>query len=482
MLGEYCTFEYPDVDRLAHIMRNGYRVKVVSITGRETSTQIDISPELHMAIRQYLAHAKLSKKGIWRVGVNYTAEGQGRRFVTAGLQKLSNAIRCQVANDYIDVDFSNCGYHLMRDLMAQYGLACPWISYYIDNRKECLSGARGGGISPKEQFIATLNGSTIHTGSDVLVGIQAEILILHNYLDGKAPYAEYVRGKVADAQKELGMTPEQAVSYLDRMATTMKSAKFNALHSKIDYEGAMISRQYMASYVANLTYKMEAVCLEALISAVKKQLRAPNLSVVRVFDGAMFHKVDGNKLDLRAIEASILKSTGHDMKVAIKPMVDPAVKLDNYPRFTGLTAEEFEGVSHLELDEFPCVYPGLPIEMTATIHLDKENRVTNNEALKFIRLITEDGQRYFELSRVNGAIVKILDQTMRRCARPAFCITNHKSQGRTIEGSMAVHQYYQKKECGQWTVTPRWRYTALTRARDPEQVYVVAIYGWCGGR
>ena len=51
-----------------------------------------------------------------------------REFAEYGLQGLPSDVRNQIASkDYIDVDFNNCGFRLMRDMMKSAGLPCPNI-------------------------------------------------------------------------------------------------------------------------------------------------------------------------------------------------------------------------------------------------------------------------------------------------------------------------------------------------------------------
>ena len=455
-LDRICTeesdqLEFIDADLLADILRRG------------------VNDRNSLAIRKILARARKDDQGRWTVPVKYSQIDQGRCVTNHGLQSLPREYRGVVAQGYTDVDFVNCGYYIMRGLMRGLGLPCPAIEHYIANRDACLREL--GGLDSKKQFIAVLNGATPHGACATLHSISGEVRALYDRIEHTEKYIAHTEMCVAREQKKQGMTAGQTIAHLEQMRLYARPDTYEDKRACLSLEGALAKRRYMASYVSNKCFQVESRLLDSLISTVRAKLnRKP--AVVKMFDGCMFHDTTVDELDLPAIEQAILRDTGYPMRLKIKPLRDERYHLAvPESSFVGLTTQEMEGVDAM-LDEYPAVYPGLPIEMTASVNVG-EARLTNNQALSFVRLEVKDDMRYFILADVGGVEHALAEKQARMCSRPAFCITAHKSQGRTLAGAVAIHQFMEKKDNGDWLVEPEWRYVALTRSTKPESVAVM---------
>jgi hypothetical protein len=444
---KYPNYEYPDIDRLASLLRDG---------------SFDDDSSLKLFIRDYIARAELTPSGKWRVGVNYYRPSNDREHAR-GIQKFPKWIRALVCRDYIDYDFDNCGYRLMRELLKKHNLAYGSLSHYIDNRAECC---RRAGINAKEKFIAVLNGCP-PSQTPELYAIAREIKALHDHMEKTTCYSDYVEWKCNKAQRKNGMTPRQTLKYLETMRKHAKPETYQEKMNDYDFDSALASRRYMASYIAHLNFEVEAKACKALVNAVE-QLEGQKVHHVLCYDGALFYKVKG--LDVKVIEELIYDSTGLRLPVKIKPVFDPNDKLLDVVPFTGLTDEELGDLVLPDVDEYPAVYPGMPCVMHETINIDSV-RLTNNEPLVFEKLETKDWTRYFVFTREDGTSVSVPEDLARKNSRPAFATTVHKSQGLTIDGAVVMHQFYEKRG-DEWKCNPAMRYVGLTRATDPQKVYV----------
>ena len=456
---DYHSLEYPDVDLLADILRRG------------------VDDEASLKIRKYLARARKDKHGQWSVGVRYTQKDRGRRVANVGLQQLPSHIRACVASQYIDLDFENCGYHIMVNVLRRRKLKHTAIKYYIGHREQCLQEV---GIGAKKIYLSVLNGAQpgVHHCAN-LQEIAEEIKGLHDQLDNTDQYYKHSEMKVSEAQREVGLKPVDVSEYLAQLKKHAKPETYQEKYESLTLDGALAVRKYMASFVSWRCFQEENKILEAMIKSVHERIDR-KCQTVLCFDGALLHGVKPDELDLRAIERDVLRATQYKMKLKIKPMLASDTQLVSPPPFEGLTHDEMEGLD-IKLDEYPAVYFGLPCEMTETVFghtvvvngTGEKVRLTNNQSLTFARLATIGGDRCFVFVTADGVDVSLEEHTARTCSRPAFCITAHKAQGRTLTGSVAIHQYYDKAYDESWRTSAEWRYVALTRATNPERVFIV---------
>ena len=445
---KYAHYEYPDVNILAQRLRDG---------------TID-EPELSVFVREYLARAELHN-GVWRVGVNYYTPSNDREN-GQGLQKFPRWLRAQVARNYTDLDYENCGYHLMRALLKKYKLPYDALTYYIENRAKCWK--RATVLNAKKAFIAVLNGGAC-CNSPELRAIYDQVTALYPILEDTENYIHYVRWKVTKAQRATGLTEAQTIDHLTYLKKQAHPAKYEEKRNALDYAHAMDSKYYIKSYVAHLNFMKEAQACRALVSAVNEQ-QGRKVPTVLCFDGALFHNVKPEQINLKELESLVYANTGLHIPINIKPIHDNG-DLSAVPVFTGITADEMEGLMLPQLDEYSAVFPGMLCVLFETIHIDGV-RLSNNEQITFNKIIKKDDATYFTFTRKDGTTIDIPEEEARKYSRPAYAMTVHKSQGLTIDGGVCVHQFYETRN-DIYKATPASRYVSLTRANDPEQVYVL---------
>jgi hypothetical protein len=440
-------YEYADIPRLAVILRDG----------------VDDADSL--MIRKYLARARFHN-GQWRVGVSYTCPNDDRMFADTGLQKFPRWLRALVAPKYVDVDFSNCGYFIIRELMKKMKLPYDAINEYIENRDVHLKEATL--FNPKKQFISVLNGGKA-ASYHLLRAIEIEIKALHDKLAKTEQYKEWVKCRVKKEQVKNKLIREQDVEKrLNMLETNSLPETFESAFRRLNYNRAILTGEYIKSYVSHLIYKKEAMLLSLLIKSVRNQTDK-SIPVVPIFDGAMFYGIDKESLDLDQIGKDIFNVTGYPMKVSIKPVHDNDEYINR--AFHGLSPAELEGTGDITYDEYPAVYPGLPCIMTSTIGQDQD-KLVNNEEITFLKREIKNQRSYFIFTRKDSDAEICVDEAhARRYSRPSFCITDYKSQGTTIHGTVCIHQYFDKNN-SQNSMSSNSRYVSLTRATNASNVYV----------
>lgn len=448
---KYSNYEYPNIDVLASIVR---------------AEGPSFDPSLLKFFREYLAKAERTSTGGWRVGVNYVSSGARER--AEGMQKFPRWIRAATARDYTDLDFENCGYHMMSNILKTYRLPYDALTYYIDNRAKCLKDVHV--LNPKHAYIILLNGGNNATNKQMRA-IAKQVKALHKVVEGTSEYIDYVRAKVKRVQQTYDMDAKQTEQYLARMKVDAKPETYTKKLNELNEAYAIHTGYYTSSYISHLTYRREAVACRALVQMVTEQL-GRTVPVVKCFDGAMFYKIDPAKIDLVKLSNDIYSVTGLLIPVKVKPVYDHKYELAAVPPFTGLTADELVDVRLPAMDEYPAVYPGMPCVMYKTIKLTDDIKLFNNEAITFTKLEIVDNVRCFVFERADGTSVSLDEFTARRSSRPSYCLTGHKAQGLTMPGKICIHQFYEKRHNDTFRASPAWRYVALTRAVEPKNIYI----------
>lgn len=415
------------------------------------------------AVFRYLSRAR-KVDGVWTVSVEYTTRAAQRQYVAGGVgaQAFPAHVRGLVFGDtYADVDIVNCQAVMMRSLAIECQLpgVVKFLTYYIDNREETLCDVatlmRCDRLAAKEAVIMSMNG-----GKGASFARERDI---PNIVAMRR--ADYFLGRLEKASLELAKA--LAVTYPESFAQTV--TKLNE-RDAIAIAPAHSDTEQLFSFLATMVFARERSALDIIVAD-------GNRNTILMFDGAAFPK---NAVpDLQGLERQLFAALGAEVKLAIKPMhtgeVVEAVPSDDVfakefrvVAFEGLTAEEFKAYAHEDdFDEFPVIFPGMLVTCALTTRGANSRDVLHavNEEYRVVEYAPGSPIVTF-VRELNGERVALAVNDFKQLMRPAYCITQYKVQGRTLE-NYAIFQLYDAR------VDKEGAYVALTRKSTTGRILVV---------
>ena len=243
------------------------------------------------------------------------------------------------------------------------------------------------------------------------------------------------------------------------------------LRAHRDEAEAIAAGTYLFSFLALQVFARERQVMNAIMEAATRLTKDKRGHEILVYDGIMFPR--DRVPDLAKLEKAVKSKTGMVVKLVAKPMAHPFV-LSAIPTFVCLSEREAAEWTHeSDLDELPVIFPGMQVVCAKTNK--KQGWAVNREYLVLAR--DDEGVTLRRISAV-GELADDRDvpldmATFKSLMRPAYCVTQHKVQGRSIT-NYAIFQLFDKWR-GEERVTDRYgAYVALTRKCTGGRVLVVS--------
>jgi len=285
-------------------------------------------------------YAKRIKNGVVEIDYNYSKRVQlqqktgevvkayGRLYAQKnGLARFSRRVRATIAeNNYVDVDMKNAHLSLLSQLLEKHKLKeiFPALFEYVENRESHLTNLMNLEPNWTRQ--------------------EAKQLYLRLTYGGSATaHCEQINGNINDLpdhvrefEREIGL----ASKWVSRHKLAETSVIDELKITNRNLSGA--TRVKEAAYMSCVLSSLEDMCLQAMI----RYFEANNISVdVLIFDGAMIRSnTETVEQHLERAEAHILKETGYEMKLEIKPFEAPYnIIYENRDEDNPILTYEYEG-------------------------------------------------------------------------------------------------------------------------------------------
>lgn len=385
---------------------------------------------------KYFANSTFDEygRGYKRVEYHRGREGKGR-WIPTGSQSLAyitRGVRHIIANEfYTDIDCVNCHPVILKQLCAKNGIAAPRLNEYIVNRNASLQtvmDATGCDRDmAKKVFLALING-------------------------GEADYKR-LKGDKCKILREFKFEMSAIAANFEEKNPDLYAKHEQKRRELGKYEGADDG-----AFVNMFMLEAEAKILDVIVNHMKfrKLLGPAGHDVVLCADGLMVPRSDKITPELlRELEGWIVRKTGFEMKLEVKPMypmVLPAVM--QMPRKT----KEMAAMMDSRLwDEFSHIGPGMPVIANETNSIAQ---YSNNE--RFTIHMIAQGLVTLEDAENTSRRIVLEEARFRRDFRPAYAITSHKAQGATIRETYGIHELQSMGANG--------AYVAITRTADPKLV------------
>ena len=385
---------------------------------------------------KYFANSTFDDTGMGYKRVEYHrgAEGKGR-WIPTGSQSLAyitRGVRHIISDQfYVDIDCVNCHPMILKQLCARNQISALALNNYILNRDMCLKAVMDHSgcdrDAAKKVFLSLINGG--EADYKRLKGDKCKIL--RDFKSEMRNIAGDFEMKNADAYEK----------HLERRRMAGK------------YEGAD-----EGAFVNMFMLEAEAKILDVIVAHMKfRKLLGPNWNdVVLCADGLMVPKSDKITRELlRELEAVILRKTGFEMKLEVKPMA-PKELPKELPK-PKKTRDMAAFMDPRLWDEFTHIGPGMPVIANET---NVVSQYSNNERFT-IHMIANGLVTLEDADNTNRRVV-LEEPRFRQHFRPAYAITSHKAQGATIRGIYGIHELQSMGANG--------AYVAITRTADPKCV------------
>jgi hypothetical protein len=276
-------------------------------------------------IRTKLSAYKRSRDSGNRVTVNYSygkgcgALKLGRVFCKAysGLQAFPRDIRdALTAKHYWDLDMENAHYWIMRNFCEKNGLRHDAITYYCENREDCLRKVSADRDLAKTAFLKIAYGGNIR-----LADINAED-------DGEEPTGDI--SLIKECEKEISTVinyVKGAYPAIAKIATDMCKRK----KAWADKKGKPIFWNADYTTLALVLQTEEHRALEAIETYLVSKGRRLDIPI---HDGGRVRKLDNESHFpselIQGAENAVLTTTGYRLKLKIKPLT-PYADTENCP-------------------------------------------------------------------------------------------------------------------------------------------------------
>lgn len=346
------------------------------------------------------------------------------------LINITRPIRHAIAHDlYTDIDLVNAHPKILRGLAKKWDVQTPMLDQYIEAREETLKTvmefAKVDRDDAKQIILATING-----GSH---------LAKYNNEFGKKWTAEM------DSIRSAAMDNNPQLTEEVRIKRERQNRAFNT-------GGGVISI---------LMGEQENRALQTLMKTMYEYKYATEKDIVMCYDGVMIGKVDENdpkfKKVIKEAQKRVSEKCGIEMELKVKPLKKCDLIPEDIPRHISVR-DPYEC-----LDYYPAVFPNMRVIM-----VESWKTLCNSQRLTYI----SGDENSVMLKTLEGGMINMPAGVFYNSTRPAHAMTVHKVQGMTIERPLLLWEVPKiQKGC---RIARELLYTALTRARKAERVFIVS--------
>lgn len=277
-----------------------------------------------------------------------------------GLQSFSKVIRGPLTSKYYwDLDIINAHFHFATHVAAEYGIKHDAMSHYIANREECLAEVSSDKTVAKVAFLKVLYGGDIS---------------LYD------PFLAIVPEPTGDLT-QLVLIKKEVDSLMNNVFNDPKYAQIRRLCFK--------KRNPKASVLSIVLQDMEREALMHLDRFLTHNNRSMR---ILIHDGGNILKLKGESEFppslLKAAEEHLLESTGFELKLAIKPIVNnyeikntDSQHIEGIPLQSILDAKEKFEKDHFLLVDNMSICKIMPDNSLKMVH-DKCNMIFDKVTIK----------------------------------------------------------------------------------------------------